>query len=146
MDGDFVSPAHLAFRLAHRAHEGQRDRDGHPHIAHVERVVRMAPESAASVAWLHDVIEDAPAFRDEVETILLTVEERRALNLLTRREGEGYMRYIDRILGDHTQGGTIAREVKEPDLVDNLHRSLMGRDPAAHRYRTALQRFWSAGR
>lgn len=138
------TPRPLARELAVTAHDGQSDRDGLPHIEHVQRVVRMVAETFRPVAWLHDVPEDSPRWAEDAYAVLDQPEERGALALLTRREGEGYMRYIDRILGDQSGAGTIARIVKEADMVDNLRRCLVSGDGAAHRYRAALCRFWCA--
>ena len=49
---------------AMRVHEGQHDRDGRPHIEHVQRVADAVARAdgddpeAVMVAYLHDVIED----------------------------------------------------------------------------------------
>jgi (p)ppGpp synthase/HD superfamily hydrolase len=51
-----------AKELAYRAHAGQVDKAGRPYIEHVARVAaRVADDpQAEAVAWLHDVLEDAP--------------------------------------------------------------------------------------
>lgn len=48
--------------LAHRAHAGQVDKAGRPYIEHVARVASAVSDDpeAETVAWLHDVLEDAP--------------------------------------------------------------------------------------
>lgn len=48
--------------LAHRAHAGQVDKAGRPYIEHVARVAAAVQDdpAAEAVAWLHDVLEDAP--------------------------------------------------------------------------------------
>lgn len=52
--------------LAHRAHAGQVDKAGRPYIEHVARVAEAVSDDpeAEAVAWLHDVLEDNPAFED----------------------------------------------------------------------------------
>ncbi len=54
--------------LAHRAHAGQVDKAGRPYIEHVARVAAAVSDDpeAEAVAWLHDVLEDAPEFDAEV--------------------------------------------------------------------------------
>lgn len=49
--------------LAHCAHAGQVDKAGRPYIEHVARVAASVSDDpeAEAVAWLHDVLEDAPA-------------------------------------------------------------------------------------
>lgn len=57
-----MSIVERAKELAHRAHAGQVDKAGRPYIEHVARVAAAVsgdPEAEA-VAWLHDVLEDAP--------------------------------------------------------------------------------------
>jgi (p)ppGpp synthase/HD superfamily hydrolase len=53
--------------LAHRAHAGQVDKAGRPYIEHVARVAAAVSDNpkAEAVAWLHDVLEDCPAFEEE---------------------------------------------------------------------------------
>lgn len=48
--------------LAYRAHAGQVDKAGRPYIEHVARVAAAVQDdpAAEAVAWLHDVLEDAP--------------------------------------------------------------------------------------
>jgi (p)ppGpp synthase/HD superfamily hydrolase len=75
------------------------------------------------VAILHDYFEDVPgASFEEVETILLaylspavvkTIID--ALKLLTKRKGESYWHYLNRI-----KGNEIARFVKLRDLEHNM--------------------------
>ena len=62
-------PSEDARMIAERAHRGQIEPSGQPYIDHVRRVVAKVPAEAASVAWLHDVLEwtelteDEPALR-----------------------------------------------------------------------------------
>lgn len=50
--------------LAHEAHAGQVDKAGEPYINHVARVAAAVSDDplAECVAWLHDVLEDCPAY------------------------------------------------------------------------------------
>lgn len=66
MSDDIVSRAKA---LAHRAHAGQIDKAGRPYIEHVARVAAAVSDDpvAEAVAWLHDVIEDCPLYRSNVE-------------------------------------------------------------------------------
>ncbi|MNM06948.1 Bifunctional (p)ppGpp synthase/hydrolase SpoT [compost metagenome] len=51
-----------AKELARRAHAGQVEKAGRPYIEHVARVAAAVSDDpeAEAVAWLHDVLEDAP--------------------------------------------------------------------------------------
>lgn len=104
--------------FAAKAHAGQRDKSGVPYIAHPLAVMRAVSEAAWHVAVLHDVIEDCPdvLFLDLAD-MGYTSEELRAIEALTRRKGEEYDAFIQRIIDT---GGPLAIEVKMADLEDNL--------------------------
>lgn len=57
-----MSIVERAKELAHRAHAGQVDKAGRPYIEHVASVAAAVADDpeAEAVAWLHDVLEDAP--------------------------------------------------------------------------------------
>lgn len=105
-----------AVRIAAAAHSYQTDKGGHAYIAHPIRVsMKCKTIEAKIVAILHDVIEDtrvgadyliANGFPKEIVDIVL---------ILTRKKGEQYSEYIDRI-----KLNPIAREVKIYDLEDNM--------------------------
>jgi (p)ppGpp synthase/HD superfamily hydrolase len=108
-----------AIEIALSAHSGQVDKGGQPYILHPLRVMgTFSSEPERIVAVLHDVVEDsddwqlsdiaAAAFGDEV------VE---ALDALTRRSGEPYHAYLDRL-----RENQIACRVKLADLSDNMCR------------------------
>ena len=106
-----------ARELAIRAHGDQRDRDGSLHIDHVARVAEAVEPSAQCqrVAWLHDVLEDSELGAE-------------ALERLPKAEGDA---------------GRLARAVKEADMLDNLRRCVLARDPAVGQYGEALARLWT---
>lgn len=106
-----------AIALAVTAHRGQRDKAGRPYILHPLRLMMAVgpDEAVAMAAVLHDVVEDS----DET---LASLRERgfseavvRAVDHLTRREGETYEAFIERAAAD-----PIARRVKRADLEDNM--------------------------
>ena len=107
--------AALAFAVA--AHAGQRDKNGQPFINHPMRVdASFRDPLLATIAILHDVIEDT-------STSLNTVGVRwgrqvaEAVDALSRREGEVYTDYIERV-----SAHPLAVEVKRADIGDNLAR------------------------
>ena len=106
-----------ALALALAAHRGQRDKVGEPYIRHVVRVAETVSDDARIAALLHDVLEDGDVAAPELvakgvpEAIVATVET------LTRRDGEPYEHYIERVAAD-----PVARAVKLADLADNLGR------------------------
>jgi len=110
-------------RIARYAHETQKDLRGEPHIRHVERVVaqvtaRGASEALKAVAWLHDVIEDSTWTHHQlVARVGISEPVADAVDLLSRKEGETYSEYIDRVA---RSGNPLALPVKLADLQDHL--------------------------
>jgi hypothetical protein len=64
---------------------------------------------------LHDVIEDTPVTLDRLREEGYPEEVLRALDSVTRRDGERYEDYVDRAAAD-----PIGRQVKLADLEDNM--------------------------
>ena len=136
-----------ALALALAVHRGQRDKMGEPYIRHVVRVAETVSDEARIPALLHDVLEDGdlgPAGLVESgvpDAIVTTIET------LTRRDGEAYEDYIERVATD-----PVARAVKLADLADNLGRleewtKVVDVDEAAsrrERYTSARERLLSA--
>lgn len=110
-----------ALLLAIRAHAGQADKAGQPYILHCLRVMLLlghaAPEEQRVVAVLHDVIEDTHL---DLETLAMRFGPAvaAAVDALSRRTGESYARYLDRV-----RENSLAAAVKMADLRDNLDES-----------------------
>jgi (p)ppGpp synthase/HD superfamily hydrolase len=109
-----------AIEIAREAHAGQVDKAGAPYITHPLRLmaaVAAAGEEAQMAAVLHDVVEDGgadwPLERLRAEGFSEAVL--RAVEALTKREGEAYPDFIRRAAED-----SLARLVKRADLLDNL--------------------------
>jgi len=126
-----------AIALAARAHAeaGQRERNGDPYILHPLRVMlQLDREAECIVGVLHDTVEDgvrAAGFPGHVVA---------ALDGMTRRAGEEYFDFIERLAPD-----PIARRVKLADLADNLDLSRIPEPgPGDHervaKYRRAVER------
>jgi (p)ppGpp synthase/HD superfamily hydrolase len=106
-----------AIEIAARAHSGQQDKAGAPYILHPLRVmlgVDCGFERMAAI--LHDVAEDCPewpldAIADEGFPPIVVL----ALDALTRREGEAYGDFIERV-----GKNPVATRVKIADLRDNM--------------------------
>lgn len=105
-----------AVKLAEKAHQGQLDKGGQPYILHARRVMeRCGTEEEKITAILHDVMEDTPYTPDDLRREGFSEEILVALLCLTRREGEDYMRYIERVCKN-----PLAVRVKYADLEDNM--------------------------
>lgn len=87
------------------------------HLALTAERVRQSMESpeAISTAWLHDVIEDHPAYEERLRAEFPEIYPQ--ILLLTRRPDEDYDQFIDRIVAS---GDRVALTVKEADMRTNL--------------------------
>ena len=105
-----------ALRLATAAHAGHQDRYGQPYILHCLRVMaRVEGTPAQTVAILHDVVEDTPWTIEKLRQEGFSEEVLRAIDCLTKREGEDYAAFVERSASD-----PLARRVKIADLEDNM--------------------------
>jgi (p)ppGpp synthase/HD superfamily hydrolase len=107
-----------AIALAAHWHRGQwyPSVTGEPFILHPLRVMlQLDSDVARIVAVLHDVLEDTACSVVELRRAGYSEQIIEALDRLTRRDGEAYEIYIERIAED-----PLARQVKLADLKDNL--------------------------
>lgn len=102
--------------LATAAHATQTDKAGRPYITHPQRVAaRVAGDSRAeAAAWLHDVVEDSSITLADLAADGFDPEIIRAVDALTRRDGEPPEDYYARI-----RAVPLALRVKFADLADN---------------------------
>ncbi|MFD0738294.1 phosphohydrolase [Lysobacter koreensis] len=107
-----------ARELAHRAHAGQVDKAGRPYIEHVARVAAAVADDseAEAVAWLHDVLEDAPDYWAEV-TRTVYQRQQAAIVALSRTPfkltASAYYAGI--------RANPLALRVKLADIADNAN-------------------------
>ena len=100
--------------LAIARHEGQTDKAGMPYYTHPERVAsRLETPEEQVIGWLHDTVEDTGLSLDEVAE-RFGAETARAVDAVSRREGEAWEAYLDRVAQN-----PVARKVKISDLIDN---------------------------
>jgi (p)ppGpp synthase/HD superfamily hydrolase len=105
-----------ALALALEAHRGQRDKAGQTYILHPLRVMmRLEGELERLVALLHDVVEDSTYSLERLRELGYPEEVLAALDCLTKREGETYEAFIERV-----RPHALARRVKLADLEDNM--------------------------
>lgn len=112
MQNDLVQRAKA---LARRAHAGQVDKAGRPYIEHVARVAAAVSDDpvAEAVAWLHDVLEDCPAYEEEF-WCNFPVEVTAAAEKLARWPRLHASHYYERI-----RRNPISVRVKLADIADN---------------------------
>mgnify|MGYP003673968975 CR=1 FL=1 len=98
----------LATRLAESAY-----------LKHLERVSEMADkeygDTYATVAMLHDLLEDCPQWNKESLLDLFDDEVVDAVVALTKPKDKNYEKYIEQVSNNQ-----IARAVKLYDLLDNM--------------------------
>ena len=106
-----------AKELAYRAHAGQVDKAGRPYIEHVARVAAAVSDDpeAEAVAWLHDVLEDCPAYEEEF-WCNFPFEVTSAAEKLTRWNNMTSGSYYGRI-----KRNPISIRVKLADIADNAN-------------------------
>ncbi|WP_251473663.1 phosphohydrolase [Stenotrophomonas lactitubi] len=100
--------------LAEEAHATQTDKAGRPYIEHVARVAAAVAgdDTAEMVAWLHDVLEDQPAFATNVMLFPQAVVE--AVFDLTRDVNKSEAFYYWNI-----RQSPLSLKVKLADIADN---------------------------
>lgn len=104
-----------AMEICHRAHAEQFDKGGMPYVFHPLHVAeQMEDEYSTCVALLHDTVEDGGIELSELYEADFPEEIVRAVDLLTRREDEPYMEYIERL-----KENSLAVKVKLADLYHN---------------------------
>lgn len=119
-----TSQVELALEIALKAHKGQRDLEGKPVILHPLTVALKGNNENEIVAGLlHDVVEDTDWTFDDLLEAGITPEVVDALRLLTHREDEEYLDYVERIA---CSNNPIAINVKCNDLNHNLERGRKG--------------------
>jgi (p)ppGpp synthase/HD superfamily hydrolase len=111
-----------AILIAVKAHFGQKDRYRQPYILHPLRVmIRVKSEEEKIVAVLHDVVEDSDLTIEDLEKEGFSAEIVRAVDCLTKREGEPYEAHVKR-----ARQNRLALPVKIADLEDNMDPQRMG--------------------
>jgi len=112
-----MADVHTAIQVALSAHQGQQDKAGAPYILHPLRLMlRMSTPEEMMTAVLHDVLEDSPTTRADLERMGFPSVVLEALDALTHRDGQSYEDYIAAI-----KQVPLARRVKLADLEDNTN-------------------------
>jgi (p)ppGpp synthase/HD superfamily hydrolase len=105
-----------AILLAVKAHRGQVERDGSPYVLHPLRVMNgVTTDTERIIAVLHDVVEDTDTTLDDLRQMGYSDEIVAAIDCVSRREGESYEAFIQRI-----KPNPLAVRVKLCDLMDNM--------------------------
>jgi GTP pyrophosphokinase len=116
-----------AWELADEVHRGQKRRDGHPYMDHINKTVEMLramgvyDEDLTIVAILHDTLENSAkgarikylkqilgTFGDDVASMVMTLTH-------TKKDSRDYQQYIDDVI--KTESKVIL--VKIADMLQN---------------------------
>ncbi|MCR5104852.1 MAG: GTP pyrophosphokinase [Eubacterium sp.] len=119
----------LAMKVAYKAHNEQKDREGIPYIFHPAHLAeQMDDEDSCVVALLHDVVEDSDMTLDELKALGFTRRQLEAVELLTHEridpslpEAERTEIYLDYIR--EIKKNELARKIKIADLSHNSDRT-----------------------
>lgn len=104
-----------ALRLSFEAHKEQTDKGGMPYVYHPFHLAeQMDSEVTATVALLHDVVEDTAYTIDDIIAMGFPKPVTDALDLLTHDTSVPYMDYIATL-----KSNPIAKAVKLADLRHN---------------------------
>jgi (p)ppGpp synthase/HD superfamily hydrolase len=128
-----------AIRLAAKVHKGQKDRAQKPYILHVMRVMMRGTDLEEQLLGaLHDVLERSELTVAQLAEKGFPAQVLKALEHISRVEGEDYETYIDRVAQDG-----LALRVKLHDLSDKMDiRQLKELTPAdIKRYNRQLAAF-----
>lgn len=106
----------VALVLAAMAHDGQKDKGGHPYILHPMRVAsHMNSDTLRAAAVLHDCFEDTDMTEEELLESGISPGIVELVHVLTQREEETYTDYVMRVSKNR-----LATIVKIADLNDNI--------------------------
>jgi (p)ppGpp synthase/HD superfamily hydrolase len=105
-----------AIAIAVQAHAGKVDRGGKPYILHpLHLMLEMRSDAEKMVAVLHDVVEDSDWTLESLRAERFPGDVVEAVDHLTKRPGESYEAFIERV-----RANTMAVTVKAADLKHNL--------------------------
>lgn len=144
---DQIVDADDAALVAIVAHGNQCDFKGRPYFFHPIRVAEAAwmkglSSEAVCAALLHDTVEDNAQMNTSLVEALAGPRVGHLVDLLTRREGQTYEQFIERII---QSGDYEAAQIKICDIKDNLRddRRLDGGEKERarrERYHAAVER------
>lgn len=119
----YVEAAAMVMRYGHF---GQLLKSGERYYTHTQQVGdELDNPLAKQVGYLHDVLENSNITIDDLRRMGFSEPVLKSLEVLTKRKGELYLDYLERI---NQSNDTIAMQVK---LVDMMHNNSPERQPAA---------------
>ena len=111
-----------AFKVAYKAHKGQKDKAGKPYILHpVYVAMHTKGVKRKTVALLHDIVEDTKITLEDLKQMEFDKEIVEAVRCITKIKGEDYSEYLQRV-----KSNEIAKDVKLADLKHNCNLGRLG--------------------
>ena len=108
--------ANIALEIAISAHKGQKYLGGRDYIEHPKAVANLLEtDEEKTIGYLHDVLEDTSITEEDLVTMGISSEIVSAIKVLTKKRGEPYTEYIERV-----KENELARKVKIADLQHNM--------------------------
>lgn len=106
-----------AIAIAFEAHKNQLDKNGHPYVLHLFRVMNMGKTMNEKICGvLHDLVEDTNWTFERLKEEGFSSEIIDAIECVTKiDEDEDYDKFIQRIIKNK-----LAISVKINDLTDNI--------------------------
>jgi (p)ppGpp synthase/HD superfamily hydrolase len=106
--------------IAHRFHQGQRDKSGRAYIHHPRAVAVRVRQAGGSVtqqraALLHDVVEDTEATLSTLAALGVSPEVVTLVDAMTHRPQESHEDYLRRL--SHTPDAVL---IKRCDIAHNI--------------------------
>ena len=124
--------------LVLRVFEGSVDKGGLPYFNHLFKVyggVSLYDEKI--LALLHDIVEDTDITYDDLKEFGYDNNIINALEVLTKKKGEYYPDYIDRIINSNNK---LAISVKLSDLKHNMDITRI-KNPSVNDYERISKRY-----
>ena len=118
--------------------DDKTDKGGMPYLNHLVKVYAGVTEcNEKIIALLHDVVEDTDITFEDLKDFGYPISIIEALNYLTKRKGEYYPDYIDRIINSNNK---YAMNVKLADLTHNMDIKRI-KNPSINDYERITKRY-----
>lgn len=106
-----------AEKLVNIIFENIKDKAGESYLNHLYSVAHnFQDEMRYTISLLHDIIEDTSVSINNLATLGFREEYLKVLDYITRKDGQSYEEYIDKILSSNN---TVVLDIKLADLNNN---------------------------
>lgn len=131
-----------------RLFDDKKDKEGIPYIVHLMKVYDGVSEyNEKIIALLHDVVEDTDVTLDDLKKLGYSTEITKPLSYLTKKKGEYYPDYIDRIISSqdiHVYNVKLADLKHNMDISRIENPSIDDYDRVTKRYAPAYEKILNA--